>query len=145
MHLGNEYTWENIAILQLKWNEIRFLSFRQYWSLYRITSIFLLHIRLVDERDELPRLLNFDRSLFNKASRFWKHLNGLTCRCYKEHISNWYQCYNSSACFVISKIFYMLENKKLTIYFNTNSIKFSIQPSFTQFWTNICWYVRERE
>lgn len=98
----------NAPIPQVKWRSICIFFFTSILELYRITPIFLLHVRLEVERDELPRLLRFERSLFNKASRFWKHLNGLTCRCYKERRGNWYQCYNSSTSFVISKICFII-------------------------------------
>lgn len=68
-------------------NQIFLLSLRQHWS-YRITPISLLHIRLAVDREELPRLLRFGRFLFNKASKFWKHFKGLTCRCYKEQATS---------------------------------------------------------
>lgn len=98
----------NAPIQQVKWRSICIFFFTSILKLYRITPIFLLHVRLEVERDELPRLLRFERSLFNKASRFWKHLNGLTCGYYREQRSNRYQCYNSSTSFVISKICFII-------------------------------------
>lgn len=115
-------------IQQVKWRSICIFFFTSILKLYRITPIFvLLHVRLEAERDELPRLLRFDRSLFNKASRFWKHLNGLTCRYYKEQRSKWFQCYNSSTSYVISKICFTVEKnwnwQVTTIIFQHNQYK----------------------